>query len=215
MRLPASRPASIRGGQPGRRGTWPDRCRGARGGTARRWLPCPRHRSSSSGAGRLSQITVGATAGVADAPLYLAASAGLFEKGRPAGLHPDVQLGGHGAESTGDRHRERRERRLRRFFYAASNDPSLQILADGYDAAPNVMEVLALPGSGVTTPRAPGGQDDRHAAAAGVPVQYERPYSMDTMATQSVLLADGVEPTQVKWRRCPRSAWSVPSGIIR
>src|SRR5262249_56664441 len=40
------------------------------------------------------------------------------------------------------------------FFYAeAVGKASLHLVADGYDAMSNVMEVLSLPGSGITTPQ--------------------------------------------------------------
>ena len=203
MRLPASRPASIRGGRPGRRGTG----RIAAGALAVALLAAGCHvpgtGSSGSGAAGLSQITVGATTGVADAPLYLAASAGLFKK---AGLRVSIRTYSSAATelkalATGTVNVASAD--YADYFYAASNDPSLQILTDGYDAAPNVMEVLALPGSGITTPQHLAGKTIGTAQPQEFPFNTSVPYSMDTMATQSVLLADGVEPTQVKWLAMP------------
>jgi NitT/TauT family transport system substrate-binding protein len=159
--------------------------------------------SGSPGAGKLSQITVGATAGVADAPLYLAASTGLFTK---AGLHVSIRTyssvaaelralqGGTLNVASAD---------YADFLYAASNNPSLQILADGYDAAPNLMEVLTLPGSSITTPEQLAGKAIGTSLPQEFPFNTSVPYSMETMATQSVLLADGVEPTQVRWKAMP------------
>lgn len=203
MRLPASRPASIVGGQPGRRGTG----RIAAGALAVALLAAGCHvpgtGPGSSGAGTLSPVTVGATSAVADAPLYLAARAGLFTK---AGLQVSIRTYGSVAAEL---------RALQAgtinvasadyadFFYAASNNPRLQILADGYDAAPNVMEVLTLPGSGITTPQQLAGKTIGTSLPQEFPFNASVPYSMETMATQSVLLADGVEPTQLRWKAMP------------
>jgi len=160
--------------------------------------------SGSGGAGAsLTELTVAATPGVADAPLYLAESQGLFAK---AGLRVRIdsetsattELGqlaqGHADVATTD---------YADFFYAQSNDASLRIVADGYDAAPGVMEVLSLPGSGLTSPQ----QLVNRTVGTPEPQEFSYdpsvPYSLETMATQAVLLNDGVEPNQVKWRPMP------------
>ena len=56
------------------------------------------------------------------------------------------------------------------------------------------MEVLSLPGSGITTP-----QKLKHKVVATperqlIPSGNSVPYSMETLATQSVLNSDGVSP---------------------
>jgi NitT/TauT family transport system substrate-binding protein len=92
------------------------------------------------------------------------------------------------------------------FYQEAAGNASLHLIADGYDAAPSVMEVLTLPGSGITTP-----QGLQHKVVAtpepqlippdnGPYINNIVPYSMETLATQSVLNSDGVTPTSVTWK---------------
>lgn len=90
------------------------------------------------------------------------------------------------------------------FFYQdAAGNASLHLVADGYDATSNVMEVLSLPGSRITTP-----QDLVHKVVATpepqlVPSSASVPYSLETLATQSVLNSEGVTPTDVTWKPMP------------
>jgi NitT/TauT family transport system substrate-binding protein len=96
------------------------------------------------------------------------------------------------------------------FFYEeATGSASLHLVADGYDAAPNVMAVLTLPSSGITTPQ---GLEHKVVATPepqlippdnGPYTSNIVPYSMETLATQSVLASDGVTPTSVRWRPMP------------
>jgi NitT/TauT family transport system substrate-binding protein len=159
--------------------------------------------SGSGGSGSM-QLTVAATPGVWDAPLYLANQEGLFAK---AGLKLTIQpfttaSSELHALSTGQVQVATTD--YADFFYAASLDPNLEILADGYDGAPSVMEVLTLPNSPVMTP------ENLINRTIGTPepqefsYQASVPYSMETLVTQSVLLDDGVEPTQVNWTAMPQ-----------
>lgn len=159
---------------------------------------------AGTGASGSMQITVAAVPGVSDAPLYLAQQQGLFTK---AGLKVTIQpfttanaelraLSNGSVQVAATDYAD--------FFYAASIDPNLELLADGYDGAPSVMEVLTLPGnSSLTSPEQLAGK------TIGTPEPQEFrydpsvPYSMETLATQSVLLDDGVEPTQVNWTAMP------------
>jgi NitT/TauT family transport system substrate-binding protein len=90
------------------------------------------------------------------------------------------------------------------FFYEdAVGKASLHLVADGYDATSNLMEVLSLPSSGITTP-----QDLAHKVVATpepqlIPSSNSVPYSMETLATESVLNSDGVTPTDVTWKPVP------------
>lgn len=90
------------------------------------------------------------------------------------------------------------------FFYEdAVGKASLHLVADGYDATSNLMEVLSLPGSGITSP-----QDLAHKVVATpepqlIPSGNSVPYSMETLATESVLNSDGVTPTDVTWKPVP------------
>jgi NitT/TauT family transport system substrate-binding protein len=93
------------------------------------------------------------------------------------------------------------------FLYEqAVGKASLHLVADGYDATSSVMEVLSLPGSGITGP-----QDLVNKVVAtpepqlipsenGASASSSVPYSIETLATQSILNSDGVTPTAVKWK---------------
>jgi NitT/TauT family transport system substrate-binding protein len=147
---------------------------------------------------------VAATPGVANAPLYLAASQGLFAK---AGLRVTIESS---SSDAGDLHAltagtaDVAAADYADFFYVQANvDPDLSIVADGYDAAPNVLEVLALPGSGITSPQDLAGKTIGTPQPDEFPYESATPYSLDTLAAQSVLLSDGVEPTQVTWTAMP------------
>jgi NitT/TauT family transport system substrate-binding protein len=203
MRLPASRSAPVRGGRAARR----DIGRVAAAALAVTLLGAGCQAAGSGagspGAAGSPQLTVAASPGVANVPLYLAASEGLFKK---AGLRVTIQSYDSSA-------REMKALRAGTadvasadyadYFFAASSDPSLRILADGYDAAPSMMEVLALPGANIARPQDLVGKTIGTPEPQAFPYSPTVPYSLDTMATQSVLLGDGVEPTQVKWRALP------------
>jgi NitT/TauT family transport system substrate-binding protein len=94
------------------------------------------------------------------------------------------------------------------FFYAQEHDPSapMVVLADGYDAAPNIMDVLVSPDSPITTPQGLQGKTIGTAEpqvmpkdVGGLPV----PFSIETVAASSALDNDGVQPNLVKWRPMP------------
>jgi NitT/TauT family transport system substrate-binding protein len=154
-------------------------------------------------------ITVAATPGIDDAPLYLAMKNGLFTS---AGLVVKVRsyqsvsqelqalTQGQVDVAAGD---------YVDFFYAqATRRADLRVVADGYHAAPGVMEVLTLPSSGITTPQDLEGKTIGTPEPQLIPVQKDVPYSLETVATQSVLDNDGVPAQlpldrQVKWRPMP------------
>ena len=206
MRLPASRWARYTGktALPGRA----VRRRGTAAGAiailcvAATVTGCQASGTSASGSG---QITVAASPGVADAPLYLAAREGMFSK---AGLKVTID------SSTSDATNLHALAKgtvdvaaadYTDFFYVQSNiDPHLMIVADGYDAAQNVMGVLALPGSHLSTPQSLVGKTIGTPEPEEFPYQAAAPYSLETLATQSVLLNDGIQPTQVTWRAMPQ-----------
>lgn len=159
--------------------------------------------SGGTGAAKLSPLTVAASPGTADAPLFLALRDGLFAK---AGLRVTVAPQASASRELAD---------LRRGsvgvvatdyadgLYAQSAQGGLLIVADGYDAAPNVMEVLVLPSSRITTPAQLAGKTIGTPAPDELPYTSGVPYSLATLATQSVLLDDGVQPTAVTWKPLP------------
>jgi NitT/TauT family transport system substrate-binding protein len=151
-----------------------------------------------------ASITVAVIPGADTAPVMIAAKAGVF---RDHGLNVvvrnynslqhEVQALKNGSVdiAAGD---------YADFFYEdAVGKASLHLVADGYDATSNLMEVLSLPGSGITTP-----QDLAHKVVATpepqlIPSGNSVPYSIETLATESVLNSDGVTPTDVTWRPVP------------
>jgi NitT/TauT family transport system substrate-binding protein len=162
--------------------------------------------TSSGAAGPiLSTITVAAQPGVADAPLYLAQRTGLF---RQAGLTVNIQnydtvereiaaLTDGGAQfAVGD---------YFDFFYAEDqpSHPGFIVVADGYDAAPSVMEVLAAPGSHITTPQQLVGKTIGTPEPGVKPFSPTTPYSEETLATQSALTNAGVPVNRVHWKPLP------------
>ena len=165
-------------------------------------------------------VRVAQTPGVGDAPLFLAFQQGLFRK---AGLQVRItNLGSTRAELTalragkvdvafGD---------YADMFYAqaqaqaqtkgrnAKSSLNLVLVADGYDAVANTMEVLTLPGkggAGIVTPADLVGKSVGTALAQLMPsvAGQGTPYSLDTVATQSVLTNDSVKPSSITWKPLP------------
>ena len=146
-------------------------------------------------------VTVAAPPGVADAPLYIAMKNGLF---RQAGIHVRVITtnsvrsevsalsSGKADIAFGD---------YADMFYAQQkSSPDLRVVANGYDAAPNVMEVLTLPNSPIASPKDLVGKSIGTAEPQEMPFSHSKPYSLDTIATWSVLSSDNVDPTKITWR---------------
>ena len=155
-------------------------------------------------------VTVGVVPGVDNAPLRVGLQDGLFRDHglnvvvkTYSSLRPEFQAlrSGRVNIAVGD---------YADFFYEdATGKASLRLIADGYDAAPNTMEVLTLPSSGITTP-----QGLEHKVVATPQPQlipsfngpYSSdvvPFSMETLATESVLVSNGITPTAVTWKPMP------------
>ncbi len=158
---------------------------------------------TGAGSSPAGTIIVAAIPGIDDAPLYVAAKNGLF---RSAGLDVTIrsfQSVSQELQALNSGKVDIAEGDYADFFYAeaASPRPGLRIVADGYHAAPGVMEVLTGPHSDITTP-----QDLAHKTIGTpepqvIPIQGSTPYSLETVATQSVLANDGV--TSVRWKALP------------
>jgi NitT/TauT family transport system substrate-binding protein len=153
-------------------------------------------------------INVGAAPGVGDVPLYLALQSGAF---RQTGLTVHVIT----YSSITSELRDLQAGKIQvaygdyaDMFYAQAhamaaggkNGLNMVILADGYDAAPNTMEVLTLPNSGIVTPKNLQGKTIGTAAPQLMSMSTPgQPYSLETVATQSVLSNDNVVLTRVHW----------------
>jgi len=168
-------------------------------------------------------VKVAETPGVGDAPLFIAFQQGLFRK---AGLQ--VRITNYGSTK-----KELSALRAGQvdvafgdyadMFYAQSQSQSqvkanqaqrlnLVILAGGYDAVANTMEVLALPESHIVTARDLKGKTVGTAPAQVMPSNVPgQPYSLDTVATQSVLQNDNVSPSSITWKPLPPQG---PQGLI-
>lgn len=161
---------------------------------------------SSPAALARTSITVAAQPGVDNAPLYLALHSGLFANaGLTVNIQPYSSVGkeiaalssGSADVAVGD---------YADFFYAqdATNHPGFSIVADAYDAAPSVMQVLALPGT-ITTPQQLAGKTIGTSEPQAIPFSATLPYSEETLATQSVLTDTGVNLSTVHWKAMPTS----------
>jgi NitT/TauT family transport system substrate-binding protein len=159
---------------------------------------------SNSGALTRSSITVAALPGVDNAPLYMAVRNGLFAN---AGLTVNIQAyssagkeiaaltKGSADIAVGD---------YADFFFAQdAGHAGFRIVADAYDAAPSVMQVLALPSSKITTALELEGKTIGTAEPQEIPFSTTLPYSEETLATQSVLGNDGVNLPSVHWKAMP------------
>lgn len=159
--------------------------------------------SSPSRPGSLA-ITVAAVPGVGDAPLYVARKAGLFRQHGLnvtirdyASVKQEIQALSQGRANiaAGD---------YADFFYTESHARlPLRLIADGYDAAPNVMEVMTQSGSTITSPQDLVGKIIATPAAQAIPVTSTIPYSIEMMATQAVLGSDGVSASSITWDPMP------------
>jgi NitT/TauT family transport system substrate-binding protein len=157
----------------------------------------------SASAHGLSTLTVAAVPGVDDAPLYIAANDGQFAA---EGLK--VRIKDYGSASSeimalktgrvdvaaGD---------YADFFYAQAHQPGMLIVAEGYDAAAGVMDVLVSPDSGIRTPTQLAGKTIGTPEPQEIPYSATIPYSMETLATQSALQDDGVDPASIRWKPVP------------
>jgi NitT/TauT family transport system substrate-binding protein len=154
-------------------------------------------------------ISVGATPGVGDVPLYLARQNGVF---RRAGITVNII----NYSSISDELRDLQAGKIQvafgdyaNMFYAEAhavaaggkNGLRMVVLADGYDAAPNTMEVLTLPNSNIVTPKNLRGKTIGTTAPQLMPTSTTgQPYSLETVATQSVLNNDNVDLSRVHWQ---------------
>ena len=167
--------------------------------------------SSAAGSGPTASgtVTVAAPPGVADAPLYIGIKDGFFSRaGLTVKVVPSASVKQalsalrHGSANIvfGD---------YADMFYAQEQKPAPHLLtvADGYDAQPNVMEILTLPGSRIVSPSDLVGKTIGTAAPQVMPATgpggRPRPYSLDTVAAWSVLNSDNVDPTAINWDPMP------------
>jgi NitT/TauT family transport system substrate-binding protein len=162
--------------------------------------------SSSSALPPGENLTVAVVPGIDTVPMAVAVKNGLFGK---QGLGVSVQdyptvaaaynalADGKADIAVGD---------YTSFFYAiAKKHAQLKLIMDGYDAAAGTMQVLALPSSGINSPKQLAGKVIGTPAAEVAPYSQTFPYSVDTLATQSVLQSDGVSTSAINWAQVPEN----------
>ena len=160
--------------------------------------------TTSGSSGGSQDLTVAVVPGVDTAPLAIAVKDGLFSKQgitvtvkqvpSAAAAYHDL-LSGNANVAAGD---------YAAFFYGiATFGEKLKLVADGYDAGAGSMQVLTLPNSGITSPTDLVGKTVGTASAQVAPFQNNFPYNIDTVAAESVLQSDGVNPSDVTWRELP------------
>jgi NitT/TauT family transport system substrate-binding protein len=165
--------------------------------------------SGGSGPTASGTITVAAAPGVANAPLYIGIRDGLFSR---AGLTVKVvptssPKQGVAALRSGSADIVFAD--YADMFYAQELKPSPNLLtvADGYDAGPNVMEILTLPGSNIVSPKDLAGKTIGTGQPQLMPPTgpggHPRPYSQDTLAAWSVLESDNVDQSTIHWDPMP------------
>ena len=157
-----------------------------------------------------TSITVGVVPSVDNAPLRVAVNDGLFRQHGLnvtiktfSSLSPEVKALASGQIdiAAGDY--------VDFFYLQATGKASLHLVADGYDATSSIMEVLTEPGSGVTTPSDLAGKTVATPLAQLIPAgsggyaHDNVPYSLETLATESVLQSDGVSPATITWKPTP------------
>ena len=165
--------------------------------------------ASGSGPTASGTITVAAAPGVADAPLYIGIRDGLFSR---AGLTVKVVPTSSAQQQMAALHNGSANIVFADYadmFYAQEQKPSpgLLTVADGYDAGPNVMEILTLPGSQIVKPGDLSGKTIGTTANSLMPTEgpgrHPRPYNQDTVAAWSVLNSDNVPPATIHWDPMP------------
>jgi NitT/TauT family transport system substrate-binding protein len=163
--------------------------------------------SSAGGPTGSGTVTVAADAGVGDAPLYIAINRGLFAQ---AGIRVKVIPANSVRQEVAELKSGQADIAFgdyADFFYAdqLKTSPGLKIVASGYDAASGVMEVLTLPNSPITTPAKLTHKIIGTAEPQEMGFSQTKPYSLDTIATWSVLSADNVAPSSITWEDMPTS----------
>jgi NitT/TauT family transport system substrate-binding protein len=158
--------------------------------------------SGSSGGGQ--DLTIAVVSGIDTAPLAIAAKDGLFSRqgitvtvkqvSSTAAADHDL-IDGNANIAAGD---------YAAFFYGiAADHQKLKLISDGYDAGTGTMQILTLPNSGITTPQDLVGRIVGTSVSQVAPFQNNFPYNIDTVAAESVLQSDGVNPATVTWHELP------------
>ena len=168
---------------------------------------CQSQQSTASGAADSGnqQVTVGVVPGIDSAPLDVSLQKGIFRQhGVSVTIRTYSTLSSEIAALTSHRID------VAEGDYAGflSQQTPLKLIADGYDAAPNMVEVLTnnphitspqnLQNVTVATPLPQAIKVHSSSLTSG-----NIPYSIEMLAAESVLDSDGVSPSSVKWDPMP------------
>jgi NitT/TauT family transport system substrate-binding protein len=154
-------------------------------------------------------ITVAVAPGMDSAPLSVGVEKGLFQQHGLRVIVKDYQTMGAEFQALGKGQAQVAVGDYTDFFYEqATGRLSLRLIADAYDAAPDSVAILTLPGSGITSPKQleAGGVATPPAQVGVVPYSRAVPYNIQTLAAQEVLQNDGVSPSSVIWTQLPGSS---------
>jgi NitT/TauT family transport system substrate-binding protein len=161
--------------------------------------------SSASALPPGENLTVAVVPGIDTVPLTVAVKNGLFGQ---QGIGVTVQ----DYSSVGDAYNALVEGKAdvaagdySSFFYAIAGPKhaQLSLIMDGYDAGAGTMQVLALPSSNINSPQGLAGKAVATPFAQVAPYSSTFPYSIDTLATESVLQSDGVNTATISWTQLP------------
>jgi NitT/TauT family transport system substrate-binding protein len=86
------------------------------------------------------------------------------------------------------------------FAQATSRSPIFRIIADGYDAAPGVLEIMTLPDSRITSPSQLAGLRIAAPLSGEVSAPTDAPDSLAIATATSVLQSFGVNLSAVQWK---------------
>jgi NitT/TauT family transport system substrate-binding protein len=163
----------------------------------------------STGAMGSGSLTVAVVPGIESAPLSVAAQEGLF---RQHGLNVTVK----DYSSVSAAYQALASDQVQfafgdytDFFYEQDTDHvSLRLIADGYDAAANSMEILTLPHSTVTTAQHLDDAGNVATPPSALPstslaTTTGQPYNIETLAADEVLQDDGVSTSTISWDAMP------------
>ena len=176
--------------------------------------------TGGSASGAAGTITIGALPGVDTVPLFSAEHSGQFSAGgvsvqikKYVSVAAEVSALKNGQidMAAGD---------YGPFLYAQSQQkasgPQIKVVADGYDATQGVLEVLAKPGSGITSPQDLAGKTIAAPSEAVLPKSASAQASaangsgaadsLDTAAATSVLRSYGISIGTVSWKVMSQSA---------
>jgi NitT/TauT family transport system substrate-binding protein len=163
--------------------------------------------TSASGSGTGSgSITVAVVPGLENAPLRVGLEDGLFQQHGLNVTVKDYESIGAEFQAFTSGQAQIAEGDYTGFFYEqATGHAALSLVADAYDATANSVAILALPGSGITTPQQLQGQSVDVATPPPMLSPYSAavPYNVETLAAQEVLQNDGVSPSSVGWTPQP------------